>query len=130
VAKEWTLAWGDNHQPVAVTDADHLVSLLRDAAKEAATTRTMVELVAPSGASCAIGLGGASSVATFMANASEPPWFISRGAGSSDAPLVFFYDGHLTEFGPEAAIPIGDALAAVRAFYETGARPNIDWDEA
>jgi hypothetical protein len=54
----------------------------------------------------------------------------SRATESSDGPLAFFYNGHWTEFGPEAAIPVPAALAALTEFYEKGDRPSIGWDEA
>jgi hypothetical protein len=38
-----------------------------------------------------------------------------------------FLNGHRTEFGPEAANPIDDALAGLLEFYATGTRPTLNW---
>ena len=128
---EWTLAWGDDHRPRVVKDAAHLLELLAEASREAATSHTMVELVSPSGTSCVVGLGRPSSVVTFQESFARPPWYISRGAGTTDRPLVFFYNGHWTEFEAEAAVEVDAALLALREFYETGRRPSaVVWEES
>jgi hypothetical protein len=130
VTGEWTVAWGDDHLPVAVRDRGHLMELLAEAGKDAAASHTMVELVSPSGSSCAVGLGRPRSVVTFMAAAAEPPYFVSRGEGAAGDALVFYYYGHWTEFGAEAAVPLDDAILALRQFFETGQRPSgVAWDE-
>lgn len=127
---DWTLAWGDEHRPVVVRDSAHLDELLDEAAEEATASQTMAELVSPRGVSCSIGLGRPTSVATFMASAAEPPYFVSRGEGSAKEALVFFYNGHWTEFGGAEAIPVADAVAALREFYDTGDQPTgIAWQE-
>jgi len=129
VTGEWTLAWGDEHLPVAVKSRTHLMELLAEAGNDAATSHTMVELVSPSGVSCAVGLGRTRSVVTFTASATVPPYFVSRGDGAAGDALVFFYNGHWTEFGTEAAVPLDDAILALRQFFETGQRPNaVAWD--
>jgi Immunity protein Imm1 len=116
----WTLAWGDEHLTVAVKSRTHLMELLAEAGNDAATSHTMVELVSSSGR----------GVVTFTASATEPPYFVSRGDGAAGDALVFFYNGHWTEFGTEAAVPLDDAIPAVRQFFETGQRSSaVAWDE-
>ena len=130
VKDSWTLAWGDEHRPVPVRDRAELDQLLTEASEEGTTSHTMVELVSPSGVSCAIGLGRPRSAVTFSALMVEPPFFLSRGDATSDESLVFFYNGHWTEFPPEAGIPVNDALDALRQFFESGQRPTaVKWDE-
>ncbi len=127
---EWTLAWGERHQPVAVKDPSHLIELLAEAGRDAATSHTMVELVSPSGGSCVVGLGRPRSVVTFTASPPEPPYFLSRGEVAAGDALVFFYNGHWSEFGPEASVPLDGAILALRQFFETGQRPSaVAWDE-
>ncbi|MGZ4393710.1 MAG: hypothetical protein ACXVRK_16590, partial [Gaiellaceae bacterium] len=79
----WTLAWGDDHRPVPVKDAAHLIELLTGASKDAETSHTIAELVSPAGAELTIGLGQDRSIATFKASP-DPPYFVSRGTGSPD----------------------------------------------
>jgi hypothetical protein len=72
---------------------------------------------------------GLPSVATFKAK-QEPPYYLSRGTGGSQEPLVFFRQGHHSEFRGEAGISPGEALDAVVEFVTTGERPAcIAWDE-
>jgi len=112
-----------------VTDAAHLFELLTEASKDAETSHTIAELVSPAGAELTVGLGRDRSVVTFKASA-EPPYFVSRGTGSADELLVFFYGGGWSEFSGDEAIPIDDASAALREFYATGQRPTcIAWRE-
>jgi Immunity protein Imm1 len=85
----------------------------------------MAELASPDGGRMAVGLGETESVATFSAPYEEPPYFVSRGSGGGDGAVVFFYDGHWTEFDPEAVIALAEALDAVREFFATGTRPTL-----
>jgi hypothetical protein len=125
VTGEWTIAWGDDHLPVAVKDLAHLMERLAEAGKDAGASHTMVELVSPSGVACAIGLGRERSVVTFNASYAEPPYFISRGdLPSGGEALVFFYNGHWTGFGPEESVPTDQAVLAFKEFFETGERPS------
>ncbi len=125
----WTLAWGNEHREVAVANSKHLSELLVEAAKDAKTSHTIAALVSPSGAELTIGLGRERSIATFKASM-EPPYFTSRGVGSADELLVFSRDGHWSEFTGAEAIPVADAMAAVREFHETGQQPTcVEWRE-
>jgi hypothetical protein len=129
VPDTWTLAWGSEHRRVAVANAEHLSELLAAAAADADTSHTTAELVSPGGGELTIGLGRDQSIATFKASA-EPPYFVSRGTGSPDDLLVFFYNGDWSEFSAAEAISVEAAMAALGEFYETGHQPNcIAWKE-
>ncbi len=70
------------------------------------------------------------SVATFASSPADPPYFVSLGREGSAEPLVFFRDGHWTEFGAKSAIPVSVAIDAARQFLATGERPTmIEWTE-
>ena len=127
----WTIAWGDDHLPVAVKDLAHLMELLAEAGKDARASPTMAELVSPSGVACAIGLGRERSVVTFNASYAEPPYFISRGdLPSGGEPLVFVYNGHWTGFDPAESVPADQAVLALKEFFETSERPSVvEFDE-
>ena len=78
----------------------------------------------------AIGLGESESVATFAESYEKPPYFVSRGQARVGAPVVFFYDGHWTEFDREAVIAPADAAEAMREFFATEKQPTrIMWAE-
>ena len=128
---EWTLAWGEDHRPRVVKDSDELDRLLHDALIDAGSSFTMAELVSPLGVACAIGLGRERSVVTFNASYADPPYFVSRGDLAAEGePLVFFYNGHWTGFGPETSVPNDQALLALKEFYETSERPTaVAFDE-
>lgn len=76
--------------------AAELTACLADAKRDVSEP-TMVELRSPTGAWLGIGVGAAVSVATFDASA-EGPNFVSDGDGSGEGELVFFFDGHGTDF--------------------------------
>src|SRR4051794_40985391 len=94
-ARTWSFWWESSADPVAVTDASQLAALLHEAVLLGASDRAMAELTSPEGADMAIGLGGTESVATFR-ESSDPPYHVSRGRGTSEGTVVFFYEGHWT----------------------------------
>lgn len=56
---------------------------------------------------------------------------ISRGCSDSTETVAFEFDGHETQLPASSTIERADALAAVAAFIETGARPaGLDWQVA
>jgi hypothetical protein len=66
-------------------------------------------------------------VVTFNATG-DPPYFISEGTGDPEEWVVFFREGHRTEFSGDETIATCDALAALAEFVETGRRPTrIMW---
>jgi Immunity protein Imm1 len=126
----WQFWWRSSREPVPVETADQLDVLITTAFDEGAGDRSMAELTAPSGASLAIGLSNDESIATFCESYADPPYYLSRGDEDSDNPIVFFYDGHWSEFPRRAAVPAAAAVAAAREFFHTGRRPRLlAWDE-
>ncbi|HVV59993.1 MAG TPA: Imm1 family immunity protein [Gaiellaceae bacterium] len=124
----WTF-WCGGATWTEVVDEVNLSSLLDAAEADAAAAFPIVELRGPDGTTCRIGLGRDVSFATFDTSPG-PPYFVSRGNLDWDGELVFFYDGHWTDFEPEAAIPVETAKASLVELFRTGARPAIiDWDE-
>jgi Immunity protein Imm1 len=125
----WTVRWLEDQDPVVVEDAVALDDALASAELDSATTPLIVELRSPSGSSLTVGLGRGVSVATFAASA-EPPYFVSDGSTKQDAPMVFFREGHWSEFDGGAAIAPSVAREAVHEFFATGTRPScVVWRE-
>ncbi len=80
--------------------------------------------------SLAIGLASDHTVLSFTAESKDPPYLHSRGGNDEGADLVFFYDGHWTEFPSEQAVDTATGVDAVRHFLSTGSLPQfIDWEE-
>jgi hypothetical protein len=126
----WTVQWLAEQEPIVVEDEAALADLLASAERDATMAPLIVELRSPSGAAMTIGLGRDVSIATFAASASEPPYFVSSGGEVRDVPLVFFRDGHWSEFDGRAAISVAVAREAAREFLSTGVRPSkIRWSE-
>jgi hypothetical protein len=113
------------------TEAD-LDTLLDRLDEEAAASKpTIVRVEASNGATLGIGLGRSQSVLSFEASL-DPPYFLSAAEeqAGEEPFLVFFYDGHWTEFPRRAAIPIQLAREAVREFARTARRPTVlEWEE-
>jgi hypothetical protein len=125
----YTLQWLAGQAPVAIEDESTLSDALASAERDAATAPLIAELRSSSGAALTIGLGREVSVATFAATL-DPPYFVSRGETGRQEPLVFFRDGHWSEFDGGAAIPPASARNAVHEFFATGARPSsVAWSE-
>lgn len=83
-----------------------------------------------SSGSLGIGLGRATSVASFNGPDGNPPYYVSSGNGSDEDELVFYYQGTWTEFAPGSAVPVEDARAAMTSFFGSGQLPGeISWTE-
>ena len=123
----WTLRWGDHDRVVAVPDRDTLKRRLAEASEDARSNYWMAELVSPSGASCAVGLGRTRSVLTFMESI-DPPYWTSQGSPGDSGTIVFFYDGHWTEFSNASTLSTERAIEALEEFFLTGERPGaVHW---
>ena len=91
----------------------------------------LATLFSPAGSHLSVGLGGGTSVLTY-ADGPDPPYFLSRGtdAPAGDGPLVFYYEGHYSDFPPTAAVPADLARRAALEFFRTGERPTcVDWED-
>jgi hypothetical protein len=125
----WAVQWLEGQDPIVVDDEAALDDALASAERDAATAPLIIELRSPSGASLTVGLGREVSVATFAAS-SEPPYFVSTGSEEQGAPLVYFRDGHWSEFDVGDAVAPASAREAAHRFFVTGTRPScIAWRE-
>lgn len=60
----------------------------------------------------------------------DPPYYASKGNPKAEGTIVFFYRRDWSEFHRWSAVPVADALAAMREFFETGERPTtMEWEE-
>ena len=129
---EWSLDFGSSDPKLQATQVADRVALDRilDAIAEQASEPLIVELVSPNGARLGVGLGPRGGVLSFN-DSSDPPYFVSAGnLGSSTDEVVFYHQGHWTEFPGSALVTIDDARDAARAFIATGKRPeNVPWEE-
>jgi Immunity protein Imm1 len=127
----WRLDWREGDEPADVASAEELEEILRGLAHERHGVPPLgAFLAAPDGKWMGIGLAEP-SVLTFQLGA-DPPYFMSAGSATptNDDPLVYSFQGHLTEFPAEAGIPLERALAAATEFFVSGNRPaSIEWKE-
>lgn len=126
----WELTWREPGDATSVRTADELDHLVGSLIGERdGDLPILVMLTAPDAKWMSIGLAEP-SVATFQYGV-DPPYFVSAGSPPSDRkPLLFSFQGHWTEFEAEAAIPLDDALQALRVFLVSAERPtNIEWAE-
>jgi hypothetical protein len=126
------ITWrSDNAGLVAASD-DELRHALSEARHDAARQPLIAEVTLDEGDSLSIGLGREVSVLSYVGASRNPPYFSSQGSlrVSGGEGVVFFYYGHLTEFLPSAAVPVEDAVEAVRYFCEHGElSPQLSWVE-
>jgi immunity protein Imm1 of predicted polymorphic toxin system len=121
--------WGEDGT-AWVSSVAELDALLDKLAREAAAKPFMVDLVSPSGDSLSIGLGSKKSVLSWIPSGGNPPYYASKGNPEADGAVVFFYRGSWSEFPGWSAISIAAARAAMRTFFQTGARPTtVEWEE-
>lgn len=120
-----------SEERIAIGSADELerqLDLLEQRGREGEPF--IVELVDPRAGTLGIGVGRDESVASFNGPDGEPPYYVSAGNRSEQSELVFYYQGTWTEFGPESAVPVKDARAAMESFFATGGLPGeIAWTE-
>jgi hypothetical protein len=115
VASQWELTWREGSEPTCIDAAELDAVLLSILDERHDGLPLLIVLATPNGRSMGIGLDEP-SVATFTYTL-DPPYFVSRGTVSTGGtPLVFSYAGHWSEYDPEAAIPLADALDGLRAF--------------
>lgn len=112
---------------VPVGSEREMIERLDEIAADAGDAPPLVELYQRDGSSLAIGVGRDRSVVTYIRSVEEPDW-LSASDDEQDEPMVFYLHGHFSEFPPDAAVPVADAVEAMRRFYATGQRPdNIRW---
>ena len=68
------------------------------------------------------------TVLNFMSASCDPPYFVSTGALTDSGCLVFFTDGHWTEYPSSWAVDIATARKAISEFITgTSLPPSIQW---
>jgi len=124
--------WGAGaNERVEITATDELDRALDELSREAEEGQPiLVDLGVPERGHLSIGLGRARTVLSFVPWNQEPPYLASRGGSPEGGDLVFFFDGHWTDFPPEASVSLSDGRAAMRIFLSTGELdPRIQWEE-
>jgi hypothetical protein len=121
------------NEPFDVLTADELHERLDalHAAEAGEVAPAMATLELASGDALTIGLGRDETVLSFTPASGDPPYFASRGGGAADEPvLVFFVEGHWTEFSRRNAVSWAAGRQAMLDFMETGDLSNvIAWEE-
>jgi hypothetical protein len=122
------LSWAAD-ESVAVTSVAELDERLDELDRQARADQPLVAgIERPDGAALSIGLGRDRSVLNYMSSPDTPYYTSHDPESGEDGTVVFYYYGHWSEYSADAAVPMEDARAAVRRFFETGERPeNLDW---
>lgn len=124
-----------NQQPAVEVHTEQEVSVLLEAAAVEAKQHNKLNIVfvgADNGNELSIVVGGNESVLGFTYTGNEPPYFASCGQCQDTEPVLTAYIGleHHTEFPRQWVISATTALAAVKAFCESPARPDlVTWVE-
>jgi hypothetical protein len=116
---------------ISVTTAEELDAILQPLHTDVSRADALVvAITSPAGDDLTLGIGRDTTVVGWTSADGDPPHFVSRGSTEEGDDLVFFYDGHWTDFPASRGIPVEDAFEAARLFVRTGERPtNIRWDE-
>lgn len=121
---------------IAVGNVAELDCVLDAIERETPPERPILADVAhPTGGYLAIGLGGRLSVLTHSPADRDPPYSTSLGEVTrddpgGDDPIVFFYDGHWSEFSRYQCLVPAVARQAMRDFFSTGQLPQwLEWEE-
>jgi hypothetical protein len=121
--------WGED-DGAWVSSVQELDWLLDDLARTAADKPFVVELISHEGDSMSVGLGSEESVLSWVSADGNPPYYASRGNREAEGTVAFFYGGSWSEFPKWSAVPMAEARAVMRQFFQTGERPaSIDWEE-
>jgi len=101
-----------------------LLEKLEDMNSQCAANPTIVELIAPDGATLVIGVGGRQSYLSYIHPAGWPA-FTSVGDPAAEGVMPFSVNGCYTELQRRCAIPHAVAFEAAAAFFETGNQPPV-----
>lgn len=126
------IRWRDDEDGHLVTCDEELRYALAEAEQDAARQPLIAVVTLDDGDSLSIGLGREISVLSFVGASGNPPYLSSQGRARrrDDENFVFHYFGHWSEFPPSTAVPVEDAVEAVRYFCEHGElSPQVDWVE-
>jgi hypothetical protein len=126
------IRWRDDEDGHLVTCEEELRLAFAEAKQDAARRPLIAEVTLDGGDCLSIGLGREVSVLSYVGASKMPPYFSSQGSAwvRDGEVVVFYYCGHWTEFAPSAAVPIADAVEAVRYFCEHGKLSTLmNWVE-
>ena len=126
------IKWRDDEDGRLVTCEEEFRHAFAEAECDAARQPLIAEVILADGGSLSVGLGRNVSVLSYVGASNMPPYFISQGSARvrDGENVVFYYYGHWSEFPPSAAVPIPDALEAIRYFCEHGKlSPLMHWTQ-
>jgi Immunity protein Imm1 len=122
-----TLGWRHDEAAERIDSEQALVRRLEEIGAANSEQPPLVTLAMTDGSWLAVGVGRDYSIVNYVKSIAEPD-YLSEGDLAVDEPPVFYFDGHYSEFPPDAAVSVEDAYEAMRRFYRTGERPdNISW---
>lgn len=126
------IKWRAHEDGRLVTCDEEFRHAFAEVEQDAARRPLIAEVTLDAGDSLSIGLGREVSVLSHVGASGNPPYFSSQGhAQARDGEgVVFYYHGHWTEFPLSRAVPVEDAVEAVRYFCKHGElSPLLDWVE-
>ena len=124
------VAWNEHQRDVErLSDLEQILDDLHARFTDAEPTAVVHELP-ETGDSLAIVLGRDKSVLSYVSGSKDPPYFTSVGAEEPDGTIEFRFMGDLSELPLKNAVPIQEARAAMRYFWNTGKlTSDIAWEE-
>jgi Immunity protein Imm1 len=123
------LEWGEASERYVAT-VEELDRSLDELEASASEDPLLVELFRDDGASLSLGLGRSLTVLDYVPADLDPPYFRTHSPGTSGESMWFRFRGDLSEYPPDAAVPLEAGRRALRHFYETGERsPELAWRE-
>lgn len=129
-----TVAISEHSQALFARDDAELLASLETAAAEAVAAGKLgiAVLTAPNGNDMTFVVGGNETVLGFTYGHGQPPYFVSVGVETSQAPLLVAYYllGHHTEFSRDEVIPLELGTRAALEFLATSELPEcVRWRE-
>lgn len=122
----WGETVGETKKVESVPELDALLDELQTQA--AAGQPLIVRLSIPDGGILAMGLGLGLTVLNHTPASLDPPYLHSVGPTQEGDDLVFYYDGHWTDFSHAYAISLNEGREAMRHFLREGTlSPSVRW---
>jgi hypothetical protein len=100
------LRWRQDGSGEHVLSEEKLDSLLDQLDAEARRSRPLIAMLAfPDGRSLGIGLGRDEALLNSAGRDGMPPYFVSDSGGVDEAPVVYYFHGHYSEFPARQLVP-------------------------